>query len=160
MKLQTVWMRRLLNINKNIAVETKDKYILQVKSKTENLSLIRDFMKEIGLKEAIAAEITDKLVLAVDEACTNIIKHAYHLKNDKDIILKVDVNGQKVVVTITDFGDGFDPDTVPDPDMPTYMRQIRVGGLGLHLMRALMDKVEYQTIPNNYNRLVLQKNYN
>jgi len=44
--------------------------------------------------------------------------------------------------------------------MPTYMKQKRVGGLGLHLIRALMDKVEYQTFPNNYNRLVLQKNYN
>lgn len=153
-------MRQLVNLNRNIAVETKHKYILQVKSKTENLSSIRDFIKEIGLKEAIALSIVDNLVLAVDEACTNIMKHAYHLKNDKDIILKVDVHEQKVVVTITDFGDGFDPETVPDPDMPTYMKQKRVGGLGLHLIRALMDKVEYQTFPNNYNRLVLQKNYN
>jgi serine/threonine-protein kinase RsbW len=141
-------------------VETKEKYILQVKSKTENLAKVRDFIREIGSNERISSEITDKLVLAVDEACTNIMRHAYHHRNDQDIILKVEVKQGKVVVTITDFGEGFDPQTVPDPDMPTYMKQRRVGGLGLHLIRALMDKVEYQTIPNNYNRLVLQKNYN
>jgi len=141
-------------------VETKEKYILQVKSKTENLAKVRDFIREIGSNERISSEITDKLVLAVDEACTNIMRHAYNHRNDQDIILKVEVKQGKVVVTITDFGEGFDPQTVPDPDMPTYMKQRRVGGLGLHLIRALMDKVEYQTIPNNYNRLVLQKNYN
>lgn len=141
-------------------METKEKYILQVKSKTENLAKVRDFIREIGSNERISSEITDKLVLAVDEACTNIMRHAYNHRNDQDIILKVEVKQGKVVVTITDFGEGFDPQTVPDPDMPTYMKQRRVGGLGLHLIRALMDKVEYQTIPNNYNRLVLQKNYN
>lgn len=141
-------------------MEKQDNYILQVKSKTENLSVIRQFINKIGESESIEQHIIDNVTLAVDEACTNIIKHAYHLSSDKDIILSVKVDAGKLTVTLTDFGDGFNPDLIVDPDMPTYLKQRRVGGLGLHLMRKLMDRVEYKSFNNDRNQLILQKNYN
>jgi len=141
-------------------VEKQDNYILQVKSKTENLSVIRQFINKIGESESIEQHIIDNVTLAVDEACTNIIKHAYHLNSDKDIILSVKVDAGKLTVTLTDFGEGFNPDLIVDPDMPTYLKQRRVGGLGLHLMRKLMDRVEYKSFNNDRNQLILQKNYN
>ena len=141
-------------------MEKQDNYILQVKSKTENLSVIRQFINKIGESESIEQHIIDNVTLAVDEACTNIIKHAYHLNSDKDIILSVKVDAGKLTVTLTDFGEGFNPDLIVDPDMPTYLKQRRVGGLGLHLMRKLMDRVEYKSFNNDRNQLILQKNYN
>lgn len=130
---------------------------LIVKSRTDNLSRIRNYIKGITSEYGIDKTITDEIILAVDEACTNIIKHAYQSKPDQDIIIHAYFKNGKFIIDITDFGRGFDPDLIPDPDMPLYLKQRRVGGLGMHLMRKLMDKVEYHTKKDKCNRLVLEK---
>ncbi|HPI38213.1 MAG TPA: ATP-binding protein [Ignavibacteriaceae bacterium] len=133
---------------------------LIVKSRTDNLSRIRKYILDVTGKYGIEQDITDKIILAVDEACTNIIKHAYQSKPDNDIIINAFFKNGKFIINITDFGKGFNPELIPDPDMPSYLKQRRVGGLGMHLMRTLMDKVEYHSQKDKYNKLVLEKNIN
>ncbi|MBX2976996.1 MAG: ATP-binding protein [Ignavibacteriaceae bacterium] len=132
-------------------------YELQVKSTTENLSLIRDFIQNNALKRGVPQHIIDKIILAVDEASTNIIKHAYHSKPDGDIIIQLEFSFDKCRIILIDFGDGFNPSVIPQPDMPEYFEKRKVGGLGLHLIRTLMDYVEYHTDKGGYNQLTIAK---
>ena len=131
---------------------------LRVKSKTENLSLIRDFVSEKALDAGLPVTAVEKIMLAVDEACTNIIKHAYKSSPEGEIILNVEYDDEKFTITIIDYGKSFNPESIPQPDLQKYYREHKVGGLGIYLMKSLMDDVKYTSIPGKYNQVLLSKN--
>lgn len=131
---------------------------LKVKSKTENLSLVRDFISTSAAEAGVSADIVENIMLAVDEACTNIIKHAYKSFPDGELIIKTKSTLSRFEVSITDYGNSFEPETIPEPDLKKYYRQKRVGGLGMYLMKTLMDEVKYVSKPGKYNEVLLSKN--
>lgn len=131
---------------------------LKVKSRTENLSSIRDFVSSAASEVNISKDIIENIILAVDEACTNIIKHAYKYSPDGEIIIKIKPSKSKFEIKILDYGLTFEPDKIPEPDLQKYYRQRRVGGLGIYLMRTLMDEVKFSTVPGKYNEVSLVKN--
>ena len=128
-----------------------------VKSTTDNLALIRKFTKSAADEIGFSDETTGKIVLAVDEACTNIIKHAYKYSTEGDIYIAIKFDNSRFMISITDEGKHFDPTTIPEPDLSQYYKQKRVGGLGMFLMKKLMDEVKYNTITGNKNQVVLVK---
>ena len=131
---------------------------LRVKSKTENLSKIRDFVSSNAYKAGIENSAIDNIILAVDEACTNIIRHAYKLSPQGEIIIQIKYDEKKFIITIIDYGIAFKPDSIPQPDLQKYYREHRVGGLGMYLMKSLMDDVKYTSVPGKYNKVLLRKN--
>ena len=130
---------------------------LRVQSRTENLSDIRDFVSLNALNAGIPEATIEKIILAVDEACTNIIKHAYKHSPEGEIIIKVEYDKEKFYVTIIDYGISFDPGKIPLPDLQKYYREHRVGGLGMYLMKSLMDDVTYTSVPGKFNQVLLSK---
>ena len=133
---------------------------LVIKSRTENLSSLRDFISDNANKAGLGTDDIDDIILAVDEACTNIIKHAYKSVPDGEIIIEINYNSRKFTIKLIDHGNSFDPESVPVPDLQKYLRQRKVGGLGLYLMRTLMDDVKYVSVPGEYNQVLLSKNLN
>jgi serine/threonine-protein kinase RsbW len=131
---------------------------LQVKSKTENLSVIRDFVSRSATEAGFASDVIENIILAVDEACTNIIKHAYKSFPEGEMIIKTKFTNSRFIVSITDYGISFEPTKIPEPDLQKYYRQKRVGGLGMYLMKTLVDEVKYVSIPGKYNEVMLSKN--
>ena len=131
---------------------------LIVKSKTENLSAIRDFISHNAFSAGIKKDMIENIMLAVDEACTNIIKHAYRSFPDGEIKIELKYNQEKFTILIIDYGNTFDPEIVPDPDLRKYYDEGKSGGLGMYLMKTLMDEVKYISIPGKYNQVVLSKN--
>ena len=130
---------------------------LTVKSTTDNLSQIRDFTKEAAMQCGFSEDVTGKIVLAVDEACTNIIKHAYKYSPQGNIIISVKFADSKFEISITDEGIHFNPESVPEPDIKEYYKQKKIGGLGMYLIKRLMDEVKYSTLTGNKNQVVLIK---
>ncbi len=130
---------------------------LKVKSTTDNLERIREFIKSISAQSGFSDDVIDKIALAVDEACTNIIKHAYKYSPNGDIVINAKLLDNKLTVSITDFGLDFNPDAVPVPDIKKYYQQHKVGGLGIYLMKKLMDEVKYNPSVDNKNQVVLVK---
>lgn len=131
------------------------KQSLKIESKTERLIDVRDFVSAAARESGFADEEVSKIALAIDEACTNIIKHAYNFNPGKEITVTVKRDKAAFEVLISDHGKGFNPGTVPAPDMKEYLSHFRRGGLGVYLMRSLMDKVEYSIVPGrNEVRLV------
>jgi serine/threonine-protein kinase RsbW len=136
-------------------LHNKEKELI-IPGKTENLSRIRDFVKETTLEIGFSEETIGNLQLAVDEWCTNIIKYAYR-KSGNNIVITINWNTTKCYISIVDYGPPFDPQNVPEPDLEEYYRQHRVGGFGIHLMKTLMDEVQYTSIPGKHNQVLLTK---
>lgn len=133
---------------------------ITIKSSTENLIVVRKFVKDSANISGFNKDAADKIVLAVDEACTNIIKHAYHYADGWEIRVNIKFENSKFVVTVTDEGEKFDPTAVKDPDLLKYYKQKKVGGLGMFLMKKLMDEVSYYNLTKNRNQVVLVKYLN
>jgi len=130
---------------------------LKVYSSTENLAKVRKFVKESAFECGFGEDEVEQITLAVDEACTNIIKHAYRYSPEGVIDIKIIFIDDKFTVTITDEGNGFDPNLIPIPDIQEFYKQKKVGGLGIYLMKKLMDEVIYSVEDNRKNRVTLVK---
>jgi len=145
-------------------LNTKNKNILEnkmvVKSRTENLSDVREFINSLVRKIGISPEVSEDIILAVDEACTNIIKHSYKFFPDGEIIVKVKYFDNKIIITIIDYGENFQPHKIHKPDLQEYYKHKKVGGLGMYLMKTLMDEVKYSSVPGKYNQVLLTKYIN
>ena len=128
-----------------------------VKSSTDNLSQIRDFTKAAAESSGFSEDTAGKIILAVDEACTNIIKHDYKNSPEGEISLSVKLKDGKFSISIIDHGTHFDPSRIPEPDLKEYYKQKRVGGLGMFLIKRLMDEVNYSTLTGNKNQVILVK---
>lgn len=133
---------------------------ISVKSSTDNLSMIRDFTRNAAQESGFSSEVIEKIILAVDEACTNIIKHAYKYSPDGNIQISIKFADNRFEISITDEGLHFNPNSIPDPDIKEYYKQKKVGGLGMFLMKKLMDDVKYSTSTGNKNQVVLVKYLN
>lgn len=131
---------------------------LTVKSRTENLSAIRDFINFYAHEAGIGNEAVENIMLAVDEACTNIIKHAYKSFPNGEIKIKIEYDDKKFTIIIIDYGNAFDPGKISKPDLQKYYRERKIGGLGMYLIKTLMDDVEYTSVPGKFNRVLLTKN--
>lgn len=130
---------------------------LRIQSQTGKLHLVREFVSGAARRFGFDEESEGKIILAVDEACTNIIKHSYENVSSNDIDIDVVTNGRKFEVIMTHRGKSFDPESIKTPDMKEYFRHFQRGGLGIHLMRSLMDAVEYNTLPNQSSQIHLVK---
>ena len=130
---------------------------LHVPSSTENLSMIRDFVGNIGERAGMTPGETAKLELAVDEACANVMEHAYGKDSTREVTVKAVLDADSVQIEIVDTGRGFDPASLEQVDVEQLIRNRRSGGLGLHLIRKLMDEVQYQIVPGEKNELRMIK---
>jgi serine/threonine-protein kinase RsbW len=130
---------------------------LHVPSSTENLSMIRDFVGSIGERAGFSKGELVKLELAVDEACANVIEHAYGSDTTREVTVKATIDPDAVQIRIIDTGRGFDPTTVADADLDSLIRQKKSGGLGMRLIRSIMDEVHYEIGPGQKNELAMTK---
>lgn len=143
--------------NRTVKNKIKNNELI-VKSRTENLSGIRDFIASAAKSSGIIQDDVENIMLAVDEACSNIIKHAYKWDPEGEIKINLELTNGMFTVIIQDKGVSFEPDLIPEPDLQKYYRQNRVGGLGMYLMKSLMDDVKYISVPGKHNKVYLTKN--
>jgi serine/threonine-protein kinase RsbW len=122
--------------------------IFETYSRTENLESIRSFVFENSTNFGFTEYKAEELVLAVDEACTNLIKHAYKYNPEDSIIIEINSNENSFIVNIIDFSPSFDPRLVQSPDMKEYREEYKKGGLGIFIMKSLVDSLDYQVINN------------
>jgi serine/threonine-protein kinase RsbW len=136
------------------------KFELAVESSLEYLPRISEFitqtMRQLNIQNS---KDIYEVRLSVDEACTNVIEHAYSNKNNGRIVIRcmLSSTGDQFVVQIIDWGKSFDPTSVPKPDTQSSLNDRREGGLGVFLMREFMDSIKYTSIQNE-NKLVMVKN--
>jgi serine/threonine-protein kinase RsbW len=132
-------------------------FLLKVPSSTENLAMIRDFVNGIGTRAGLTLAEVAKLELAVDEACANVIEHAYGPDVIKEVSVRATLDEDAVQIDVVDTGKGFDPSTIPPKTLDELVAERKSGGLGMRLMRSLVDEVYYEVIPGQKNELRMIK---
>lgn len=137
--------------------ELERTFQLHVPSSTENLAMIRDFVGKIGERAGMSPGDMVKLELAVDEACANVIEHAYGSDDTHEVTVKATLDSEQVEIMIEDTGRGFDPSAVEEINLEQLASRRKSGGLGMRLIRSVMDEVQYQIVPGQKNELRMVK---
>ncbi len=119
------------------------RFQLRVPAEDRHLAEIRDFIQEVGEKIQIPGKVLANTKLAVDEACTNVVKHGYKGRSGF-IEVVVTGNQREFSIEIRDQGESFDLRNVKSPDLKMYVETRKRGGLGVFLMNQLMDEVRYR----------------
>ena len=130
---------------------------VQFTAKFEFLDEIREFVGDIARAGGFGAKDVYNIQLAADEAASNIIEHAYEGVSDGLLELSCGVSGNTITIILVDHGESFDPSTIPLPDLKADLSDRKIGGLGIFLMRKLMDEVHYEIKPNKGNILTMTK---
>lgn len=126
----------------------KSVHTLSIPSSTRYLERVRRFVEMHVRNARLADEAIEQFKIAVDEACTNVIKHAYRGDDSQQIDLAVIVEHDRVTVRIRDAGRSFQQEFYTSPDIFELAENRRAGGFGVHIMRSLMDRVEYSSRGN------------
>jgi serine/threonine-protein kinase RsbW len=109
----------------------------------ENLDRVREFVAESAEECGLEPAAVYAVQLAVDEAFSNIVEHAYGGESDEKIECICQIVGQDLEVTLIDCGKPFDPSLVPGPNLDAELEDREVGGLGLYFIFQLMDEVHF-----------------
>jgi len=124
----------------------------ELNASSEVLSPLRKELRQMLSQTGWEKKTTEEILLAADEALTNIIRHAYQGKPGK-IAVSVITADDKIEIVLEDRGIKFDPTQVPSPELPRH----KPGGLGIHFIRTIMDQMIYDDQDPEVNRLRLIK---
>jgi len=126
---------------------------LEFTSHTANLALMRNFVRKFLAHHPFSEKQRTLMVLGIDEACTNVIRYAYDLRDDQPIALSVEALNSCVRMRLRDYGE----QTSASQMRGRNHHDVKPGGLGLYLIRNAFDKVDYILKPRG-TELVLTKN--
>jgi len=138
-----------------VPIQLSGPVTLEIPADAAALFLVRGLVERFTARLGFAREEIDRMVLAVDEACTNIIRHAYHQEPGKRIMLTMEADEIRLELRIRDFG-------APVPEDVHCLNcrdlnDVRPGGLGLHFIRSAMDEVCFEKPAEGGNVLRLIK---
>ena len=123
----------------------------------QSLSKISKFVVEAALKAGLDEQEIYQVELAVDEACCNIIDHAYGGENRGEMQCSVEVGENELTVTLKDRGRPFDPRLVPVPVFHVPIQKVKRRGAGFFLMHKVMDEIRFEASSKDGNVLVMVK---
>jgi serine/threonine-protein kinase RsbW len=119
--------------------------------------MIREFVVKVAEQSGLSESDRDHLELAVDEACSNVIEHAYGHDVKKEVTVRATFDDDELRISVIDTGAGFDPTGVPQKELGELVRKRRTGGLGMRLIKSLMDEVRYEIEQGTKNELHMVK---
>ncbi len=123
----------------------------------KSLEPISKFIVEKAKDAGFSAKDVYAIQTAVDEACSNVIDHAYGGENLGTINIRLKNLNSKLSIIISDTGKPFDPEDIPDPDITSPLEIRKERGLGIFFMKKLMDEVIFEFSPSEGNKLTLIK---
>ena len=120
------------------------KYKYKVGCSIENLKGVRDFIRTSLKNHGIADLIISEIVLALDEMCSNLMIHSHHCNADEMFEINIYVeNNKPLVFELIDDGTVFDINQFSEPALNNIIHEKRKGGMGIRLVKSIMDKIEY-----------------
>ena len=132
---------------------------IEREARVENVAVFRDFIEDacrrVGADESVCFEMN----LVVDQACSNLVVHRDKGREPGPIGVSFSRQGDEITVTITDRAPPFDPKDAPIPRFDAPASELRPGGLGWHMIREIVDRMEYEANTRDGNRLTLVKRF-
>ena len=121
-------------------------YTLQLPSKYESITLLETLIEEIADKYSVSEDTFANMMTCLNEAAINAIIHGNNLNPDKIVIVNADVQPKRVIWTITDEGEGFDYNHLPDPTADENLENLT--GRGVFILKHLADQCIFNTKGN------------
>jgi serine/threonine-protein kinase RsbW len=116
---------------------------LTIPSETRYLQMVRELARRFAESAGFGAADAQKIGLAVDEATTNVIQHAYHGRDEGEIEIHFEPEDDNLTIQLLHDGDSFDPAVLPEFDPERFITERRKGGMGVYIMKQVMDRVDY-----------------
>ena len=120
------------------------------------ISKLNEFVEEIGNEFSLTADVVFNVNLVLEEAIVNVINYAYPKEKHESIYLSAQLHEGSIVFVLTDTGMQFDPTKAPEADITLSLEDRPIGGLGIFLIRQIMNEVSYERIDGK-NVLTLSK---
>ena len=128
-----------------------------MKNEMTEVRRMRSFFLSVCREYGIDEETFKTLNLALEEWVANVINYAYPKGIRGHVEVTADVSGDELTLVIKDHGTPFDPTQHAEVDIDAELDDRAIGGLGIHLIRTIMDTVDYERTSDGYNRLMLKK---
>ena len=129
---------------------------LTIRNDRAGLSVLRDTLDRIAAEHGIFGKSLIELQVALDEIISNIIKYAWPEGDAHDLLVRLTVAGTVVEVEVIDDGQPYDPRNAPPPPPVAPGRRPKPGGVGVHMVKQLVDGFDYERV-DGYNRVKLTK---
>ncbi len=117
---------------------------IRLKSQIAELTRLAEEITRLGTEHQLPEAVIFHLNLALEEVVSNIIRHGYGERGDGEVSLAIHLAPEAIGVTVEDDGVPFNPLQVPEPDLKAPLEEREVGGLGVYLVRQLMDELDYR----------------
>ena len=127
-------------------VQTSELYTLQLPSKPESITLLETLIEQIADKHQVSEDTFANMMTCLNEIAINAIVHGNKLDENKKVIVNAEVDPKRVVWTVTDEGEGFDYDHLPDPTAEENLENLT--GRGVFIVKQLADQCIFNTKGN------------
>jgi anti-sigma regulatory factor (Ser/Thr protein kinase) len=127
-----------------------------VKNRVEEIASLGGRLGEFAEVHQLTPNVIYDLNVALEEAVSNVIAYGYSDDQEHEILVRIRVEAGEVIAELQDDARPFNPLAAPEADISKSVDERALGGLGIHLMRKLMDGLEYQRLENK-NRLIMKK---
>lgn len=131
---------------------------MRILNRWEDMQIATSMLSRFAAENGLPPPILHDLNVVLDEALNNVIAHAYEDGAHDEITVRMELRPGAIAITIEDRGRPFDPRRASAPDLAAPLRARKVGGLGVHFMRSLMDDMTYARAGDT-NRLCLIKKF-
>jgi serine/threonine-protein kinase RsbW len=147
----------LARLNFGATGHMREELEIKINNKLSELVRVHQTLAEFGQRHDLAAKAMHDLNLALEEILINIISYGYTDNREHEIKVRLSAQPGEVRAEVEDDGQPFNPLAAPEPDTAQPLEKRTIGGLGIHLVRTLMDGLEYQR-QEGRNLLLMKKN--
>ncbi|RYD78151.1 MAG: ATP-binding protein [Verrucomicrobiaceae bacterium] len=129
---------------------------IRLRAEVPEIERLNRLVRQFGELHELPGRALYAVTLTLDELVSNVILHGFDDPVGQEVSIRIEVAEREVRAIVSDGGRDFDPLSMPAPDLSLPLEQRPLGGLGIHIVRSLMDHVEYRR-ENNKNLLTVRK---
>jgi len=117
---------------------------MSIEPQVSELPRLATWVEECCASDGLSTDFAFKMALVLEEAVSNVVNHAFPEQASQPITIRLEITGERFAAEVIDSGMAFDPTAAPDPNLSLPLEEREPGGLGIHLMRQMTDRLDYR----------------